>query len=404
MPGTDVAMAKHRIALVTHAGEAGGTWAMTKFVWNVLRQNGQYEADIIFLATSATDAESARLRSPGTWFTPLSVRPASREIGPCYSVGANWTELEFQRYQPRRVLTEFLQDYDLVQIIAGTPAWAHVAAKVDRPVALFVATLAGQERLSVIKEKSGWRKIWLRAMTAINERLERRVLNDVDCVFALSRYTYRSLEKRVPSQRLILAPVGVDIARFCPPETYHADGEIVCVARLTDPRKNIRLLIQAYQRLLILVPHAPPLALVGKMGITPEDRALIGALNLTERVNVYQDFELADIARFYQNASLFVLPSDEEGLGIVILEAMACGLPVVSTDCGGPATAVEPGETGHLTPVGDVAALAEAIRQLIENPALRRRMGQRGRQVVEQTFSLEAAGQVFLDQYARLLK
>jgi glycosyltransferase involved in cell wall biosynthesis len=89
---------------------------------------------------------------------------------------------------------------------------------------------------------------------------------------------------------------------------------------------------------------------------------------------------------------------------MVILEAMASGLPVISTDCGGPATAIVSGETGLLTPVGDAHALAEAMQTLWEQPDLRRRMGQAGRQRVEEHFSTEKAGRVYLDTYARLLE
>ena len=105
----------------------------------------------------------------------------------------------------------------------------------------------------------------------------------------------------------------------------------------------------------------------------------------------------------YRHASLFVLSSDEEGLGIVILEAMASGLAVVSTACGGPETAVVQGETGLLTPVGNVDALAAAIQELVDNPELRRSMGRAGRRRAETTFSMEQTSKVFLEQYERLL-
>ena len=63
-----------------------------------------------------------------------------------------------------------------------------------------------------------------------------------------------------------------------------------------------------------------------------------------------------ELVELYRGAALLALSSDEEGLGLVILEAMASGIPVVSTACGGPQTSVVDGETGFLTPVGDAAA------------------------------------------------
>lgn len=87
----------------------------------------------------------------------------------------------------------------------------------------------------------------------------------------------------------------------------------------------------------------------------------------------------------------------------MILEAMASGLPVVSTNCGGPSTAVLDGETGLLTPVNDAEAFAVAMRKLLENVELRRQMGFAGRQRVEERFSLNVAGRVYLKEYAKLL-
>ena len=94
---------------------------------------------------------------------------------------------------------------------------------------------------------------------------------------------------------------------------------------------------------------------------------------------------------------------NEEGRGIVVLEAMASGLPVVSTDCGGPATSVLQGVTGFLTPVGDAVALAGAMERLLEDPDLSRHMGETGRQRAVERFSLHITGQAFLDVYDKLL-
>lgn len=152
-----------------------------------------------------------------------------------------------------------------------------------------------------------------------------------------------------------------------------------------------------------MLPKAPRLTLAGQASLLPEDWAYVASLGLTDYIKVYAEVSPEKLRAMYQNASLFVLSSDEEGLGLVILEAMASGLPVVSTDCGGPSTAVLDGETGFLTPVGDAHALAVAMQRLLENVELRQQMGRAGREVTEKRFSFDAAGKVFLDKYDELL-
>ena len=181
------------------------------------------------------------------------------------------------------------------------------------------------------------------------------------------------------------------------------DGYILTVSRLSDPRKNVRLLIDAYYHLRQERPSVPRLVLAGTTAPPPSDWEYAKTLGLAEHIEVRVNLSLGELAALYRDAAVFVLSSDEEGLGVVILEAMASGLPVISTDCGGPATAVLHGQTGLLTPVGDVKALAEAMRYLLTDVSLRRRMGQAGRERAEHVFSLDAAGQVYLRKYDELL-
>jgi glycosyltransferase involved in cell wall biosynthesis len=151
------------------------------------------------------------------------------------------------------------------------------------------------------------------------------------------------------------------------------------------------------------MPRAPRLVLAGRTGITAEDYAFASRLGLADHLDVRQDLSGLDLQSVYQQAALFVLSSDEEGLGIVILEAMASGLPVISTNCGGPSMAITHGVNGLLTPVGDAKQLAEAMKQLLTQPEQRRVIGATGRSMVEATFSLDIAGRTYLDRYERLL-
>jgi glycosyltransferase involved in cell wall biosynthesis len=174
------------------------------------------------------------------------------------------------------------------------------------------------------------------------------------------------------------------------------------VGRFGDPRKNVLLLFEAYRMLRERLPDAPGLLLVGECP-PPGDWATAEQWGIADWIDVQVDVPSEELPALYRQASLFVLPSNEEGLGIVLLEAMASGLPVVSTRSGGPETCVVEGETGYLTPVGDAEALASRMQTLLEDTDLRRHMGKAGRRMVETRFSIEAAGRPFLEVYDRLL-
>lgn len=391
-----------RIALVAHSfADGGGISVFTKFLYTVLRESKRFEPEIISLATSVSDSSSVRLLDPRTWSKGLQLQIGTWQGLPYRHVGAVFSEFEFQRYRPRSILTDILNQFDLVQVVAGTPAWGWVAHRTKRPLCVFTATTITHDRASRLLEESGGRWMWLWAMTRLNIMIEDRVLRHADAIFAESLYTYDNLKRIVQPGRLLLGKPGVDTSFFKP---ARAEGQayILAVGRFSDPRKNVRLLLEAYRHLHISNRSIPTLVLAG----TPpqlDDMHYMNVLGIAEKVKIVRHPSQDELAELYRNAQFFVLSSNEEGLGIVILEAMASGLSVVSTDCGGPATAIVAGKTGLLTPVGDADALAKAMQSLWEQPELRRQMGQAGRQRVEMRFSIETAGQVYLDAYEQLL-
>jgi glycosyltransferase involved in cell wall biosynthesis len=394
---------KKRVALITHeTALVGGLPTMITFLYRTLLESGRYQPELISLATSASDTASLLLKAPRTWFRGAKIEQVPWHDLVFTHFGVWGSELEFQRYRQRRKLTEVLRQYDLLQFVCGSPPWVCTAAAADRPIFLWTATTTRADRASQMRRGSILRRSWSSLMVPITERYERRAVKASHAVFALSEYTRAAVQSFAGPGEVVLAPCGVDTDLFRPAEK--PDGSyIVCVARFSDPRKNVRLLLDAYAMLLKRVTAAPDLYLIGDPP-SEEARLHVQNLGLAHKVNLIGPKQGEELAELYRNALLFVLSSNEEGLGIVILEAMASGLPVVSTACGGPATAVVEGESGFLTPVGDAPALADAMERLLRDPALSARMAKAGRRIVEERFSLAEAGKVFLDKYDELLQ
>jgi glycosyltransferase involved in cell wall biosynthesis len=137
-------------------------------------------------------------------------------------------------------------------------------------------------------------------------------------------------------------------------------------------------------------------------GPDQESLNLISALRLTDCVQYIGPQDHRALADLYRGASVFLLSSNEEGQGIVIVEAMASGLPVVATSCVGPPEMITDGVEGLLTPVGSVKALADAIVRINADRESRRRMSQAARARAVREFSLENAGARVADVYRAL--
>ena len=130
------------------------------------------------------------------------------------------------------------------------------------------------------------------------------------------------------------------------------------------------------------------------------------ALGVADRITFRGKVTSDELQASYARAAVFVLPSvvdargDTEGLGVVLLEAMNYGTPVIASRIGGIPDIVEDGVSGLLVPAGDAAALAGALRRLIEDPALASRLGEAGRQRVRDRFNWSAIVQRWKEVYS----
>lgn len=178
-----------------------------------------------------------------------------------------------------------------------------------------------------------------------------------------------------------IVPFGVDADVFtaAPPP---AGAPVLFVGRL-DRRKGIRELVEAVAR----VPEAR-LVVAGEGPERPWVEARVRALALGDRVELRGAVPAREVPALLRRAALLCAPSHGEPYGMSVLEAMAAGRAVVATDAGGPRFLVGDGG-GALVPVGDVEALARALRSLLRDPPRLARIGMQNRERVERDLSLE---------------
>ena len=231
------------------------------------------------------------------------------------------------------------------------------------------------------------------------------------CSDDLSR---RAVALGADAGRLETVPYGVDVERFRPDTAVRAarrlelglaEGAPLCVAAGRLVRKK------GFEFLIDALPGVPGviLAVAGEGTLADELHARARAAGVADRVRFLGNQPQDRVGELFAAADLICLPSvrdssgNVDGLPNAVLEALASGTPLITTTAGGIGAVVEDGRTAIVVPEGDGAAIAEAMRRLLGNPALARQMGGAGRAVVREHFGWERAAERFEAAYDRAL-
>lgn len=224
-----------------------------------------------------------------------------------------------------------------------------------------------------------------------------KLMERAAAVVTVSDYSVRLLQERFPGSHAKIHRVynGVDLARFSPSDFAGSPPAIVSIGRLIE-KKGFSDLVGACA-LLRSRGHSFQCLIIGEGPLEETLRAQIAEADLGQYVELTGPQSQAEIAKCLAHATVFALPCTREADGgmdnlpTVIMEAMAAGLPVVSMPLAGIPEMVEDGVNGVLVAERNPTALADAIERLLGNPEEARSLGDRGREIAREKFSIETS-------------
>jgi len=231
-------------------------------------------------------------------------------------------------------------------------------------------------------------------------RMQARVARRLRHMVAVSESSRKDTIKAFTLESTALRVIhnGIDTVDFRPvPEVEPKPGRIITTASADIPMKGLAVLLHALAKL----DKSVELVVIGRLQPRGPTAGLIARLDLGDRITLYSQLSVAEIRQLYSTAEVAVVPSLYEGFGLPAAEAMACGVPVISSDAGALPEIVA--DAGILTPAGDSDALVDALSRLLGAPRMRARLGKQGRARVERHFSWHLAAQRYTDMYREVI-
>ncbi len=220
------------------------------------------------------------------------------------------------------------------------------------------------------------RRVGSPSPTFVSPRMIRRVQEELataQAVRVCSNYARRTfVERGVPAERVHAIPIGIDLAHFHPVEKTDDVFRVLVVSSVT-PRKGVHYALEAFERARL---SNAEMVIIGGTGDTWSRRLIEDYTSRCSNVRLeHRDVTREPIAQHYGRAAVLVHAAVEDGFGLVIAQALACGRPVIATRESGASELLRDGETGFVVDARDVDTLVERLRLLHADAALRERMG-----------------------------
>lgn len=357
----------------------GGVFATLKIVHNFCQQ--YFDPTVFYL--SFDKKISARLKS--LKFSS-SNRPTVFENMDAVEIGSRWAFWEPGHYKfTLKQWEQALKDYDYFFVVSATPIAGHPLALLNKKYPIWISTPYNADRTQRVERLKGLRKLIDRFANPFMNKIEKTVLEKASFVWPLSGYSKQQFEEilghKKDQSKICGYPIDCDKIKpaFIPKEKM-----IISIGRFSDPRKNIDMLIKAFNRIHEKVSEAK-LYVIGQK---PSKELLknYASLNCFKNIVFTGEVKPKDLRYYFKHASLMLISSYQEGFGIVGLEALAYGVPVISTNCGGPRDFVVNSQTGYLVDVNDDKMMAIKAIRILSSENFHDKVSRNSRDFVEKNF------------------
>jgi len=284
----------------------------------------------------------------------------------------------------------------------------HAHWLIPQGLAAIVARLLANRRVPILCTSHGGDLFGLRG--PLLTRLKRAILRRCDAISVVSRAMASKVREIAPGADAEVIPMGTDLRqRFVPARgtVLQDPARLAFVGRLV-PKKGLEHLLDALHE-LSRTPVPFSAEIVGHGPLADELAARAQALHLQDYVHFTGAVPHESLARHYQAAAIAAFPfveaadGDQEGFGLVMVEAMGCGCAVIASDLPAVRDVIRKGETGILVPPGDPHALALAIREALEQPQRMRAIAERGRGYALEHFDWSVTRRKFEALYRSLI-
>ena len=311
-------------------------------------------------------------------------------------VGTRWSFWEPGHYVfTGQAWQELLKDYDYFLVVSGTCLAAHPLIVLNKKFVLWIGTPYDEDRQERVKQLHGIRALINAAEHPWMNMIERKILTKANFILGISTYALAKFEKIIghPRKNMLLCSYPLDGIKATTNMPRSDEKIILAVGRFSDPRKNLPMLLRVFEKIW----HHLPTTKLYIVGMKPSPIIMKNFENHSSMRNVIFTGQIAseDLYALYSRAHLLLITSYQEGLGIVGLESLLNGTPVIATDCGGTRDYVINDLTGYLVAINDDNAMALQAEKILTNPELGQKLSNNGREFIEKNFSRNTSYTLF---------